>query len=212
MKLSTHTDYITSMTLNWFPWQPPTTDSLRQFSFKSLLHFSNLPTIVHMEMRLCAHVYSIFSMTTVNKKCPQALFPITTSSLLKLAHHTMHGGETLYTCVIKRFHDNHEQKMASGTFFPQLLLHFSNLQTMQYMEVKLGTHVYFCVSMTTMNKKLPQTLFLNSSLPKLANHSGEICTQVYLSISMMSSSLRHSISIHTICIFIGACPPLNDLH
>ena len=65
---------------------------------------------------------------------------------------------------------------------------------MQCMEVKLGTHVYFTVSMTTM------TLFLitTSSLLKLANHSGEICTQVYLSVSMMSSSLRHSISIHTI--------------
>ena len=85
---------------------------------------------------------------------------------------------------------------------------------MQCMEVKLGTHVYFNVSMTTMNKKLPQAFFLitTSSLLKLVNHSGEICTQVYLSVSMMSSSLRHSISIHTIGIFIGACPPLNDLH
>ena len=99
MKLSTHTYYITPMTLNWFPWQPPTTDSLRQFSLKSLLPFSNLPTMVHMEMKLCAHVYSIVSMTTVNKKCPQALFPITTSSLLKLAHHTMHKGETWYACI-----------------------------------------------------------------------------------------------------------------
>ena len=85
---------------------------------------------------------------------------------------------------------------------------------MQCMEVKLATHVYFTVSITTMNKKLPRALFLitTSSLLKLANHSGEICTQVYLCISMMSPSLRHSISIHTIGIFIGACPPLNDLH
>ena len=96
MKLSTHTYYITPMTLNWFPWQPPTTDSLRQFSLKSLLYFSNLPTIVHMEMKLCPHVYSIVSMTTVNKKCPQAL---TTSSLLKLANHAMHRAETWYTCA-----------------------------------------------------------------------------------------------------------------
>ena len=88
MKLSTHSHYITPMTLNWFPWQPPTTNSLRQFSLKSVLHFSNLPTIVHMEMKLCAHVYFIVSMTTVNKKCPQALFPINTSSLLKLVNHT----------------------------------------------------------------------------------------------------------------------------
>ena len=60
-----------------------------------------------MEVKLGMHMYSIVSMTTVNKKCPQALFPITTSSLLKLAHHTMHGGETWYACVFERFYDNH---------------------------------------------------------------------------------------------------------
>ena len=107
MKLSTHTYYVTPMTHNWFPWQQPTTNSLGQFSLKSLLHFSNLPTMVHMEMKLCAHMYFIVSMTTVNKKCPQALFPITTSSLLKLANHAMHGAETWYACVFERFHDNH---------------------------------------------------------------------------------------------------------
>ena len=116
MKLSTHTYYITPMTLNLFPWQPLTTDRLRQFSLKSLLHFSNLPTMVHMEMKLCAHVYFIVSMTTVNKKCPQALFPITTSSLLKLAHHTMHGGETWYVCVFQHFHDYHEHENSLGHF------------------------------------------------------------------------------------------------
>ena len=63
--------------------------------------------MVHMEMKLCAHVYSIVSMTTVNKKFPQALFPITTSSLLKLANHAMHGNETWYTCVFECFHDDH---------------------------------------------------------------------------------------------------------
>ena len=63
MELSTHTLHH-PMTLNWFPWQLPTTDSLRQFSLKSLLHLSNLPTIVHMEMKLCVHVYFIVSMTT----------------------------------------------------------------------------------------------------------------------------------------------------
>ena len=69
-----------------------------------------------MEMKLGTHVYFSVSMTTTDKKLPRALFPITTSSLLKLAHHTMHGGETWYTCVFQRFHDDHEQKMASGTF------------------------------------------------------------------------------------------------
>ena len=117
MKLSTNANNVTPMTLNWFPWQPPTTNSLRQFSLKSLLHFSNLPTMVHMEMKLCAHVHFVVSMTThvhfvvsittVNKKYPQALFPITTSSLLKLANHAIHGSETWYACVFERFHDNH---------------------------------------------------------------------------------------------------------
>ena len=48
------------------------------------------------------------------------------------------------------------------------------------MEVKLGMHVYFSVSMTTMNKKIALGTF-PSSLLKLANHSGEICMQVYIS-------------------------------
>ena len=117
IKLSTHTYYITPMTLNLFPWQPPTTESLRQLSLKSLLHFSNLPTMVHMEMKLCAHVYFIVSMTTVNKKCPQALLPITTSSLLKLANHAMHGSETWYACAFECFHDNYQQKNCLRHFF-----------------------------------------------------------------------------------------------
>ena len=85
----------------------PTTNSLKQFSLKSLLHISYLPTMVHMEMKLCAHMYFIVSMTTVNKKCPRAIFPITDSSLLKLANHAMHRAETWYACVFERFHDNH---------------------------------------------------------------------------------------------------------
>ena len=149
-------------------------NSLRQFSLKLLLHFSNLPTTVHMEMKLRAHVYSIVSMTTISKKCPQALFPITTSSLLKLANHTMHGGETWYSCVFECFHDNHWQKIASGTFSCNYFF-TSKICTpyIQCMEVILGTHVYFSVSMTTMNKRLPQALFpiTTSSLLKLANHA-----------------------------------------
>ena len=69
-----------------------------------------------MVLKLGTHVYLSVSMTTIDKKLPQALFPVTTSSLLKLAHHTMHGGETWYTCVFKCFHDDHEQKIPSGTF------------------------------------------------------------------------------------------------
>ena len=44
-----------------------------------------------MEMKLGTHVYFLVFMTIMNKKWPWALFP---SSLLKLANHTMHGGET----------------------------------------------------------------------------------------------------------------------
>ena len=109
------------MTHKWFPWQQPTTNSLRQFSLKSLLHFSNLPTMVHMEMKLCAPMYFIVFMTTVSSKRPQALFPITTSSLLKLTHHTMRGGETWYACVFQCFHDDHQQKMAFPIITASLL-------------------------------------------------------------------------------------------
>ena len=137
MKLSTHTYYVTPMTQKWFPWQQPTTNSLRQFSLKSLLYFSNLPTMVHMELKLGTHVYLSVSMTTVNKKFPQALFPITTSSLLKLANHVMHGSETWYAYVFQCFHDNHEQKMALRYFSQN---YFFTSQTckpcMQCMEVK----------------------------------------------------------------------------
>ena len=63
------------------------------------------------------HVYLSVSMTTIDKKLPQALFPVTTSSLLKLAHHKMCAGETWYACVFQRFHDDHEQK-GLGHFFP----------------------------------------------------------------------------------------------
>ena len=103
MKLSTHTHYVTPPDTQMVSMTTTNNNSLRQFS---LLPFSNLPTTVHMEMKLRVHVYSIVSMTTISKKCPQALFPITTSSLLKLANHTMHGGETWYACVFECFHDN----------------------------------------------------------------------------------------------------------
>ena len=175
-KFSSHTYYITPMNLNWFSWQQPTTDSLRQFCLKSLLHFSNFQTIVNMEMKLCVHVYFIVSMTTINEKYPQALFPITASSLLKLANHAMHGGTHVYLSISMTTIVRH--------FLLYLLFHFSNLHTIQCMEVKLGMHVYFSVSMTTMNKKCPWALLhvTTSSLFKLANHTDETSSQVYLSV------------------------------
>ena len=81
------------------------------------------------------------------------------------------------------------------------------------MEVKLGTHMYFSISMTTIYKKWPQafSLITTSSLLKFENHTREIIYTVYLSVSMVSASLRHSISIN-ISVFIGTYPPLNDLN
>ena len=68
-----------------------------------------------MEVKLGTHVYLSVSMTTINKNGLGTLLNITTSPL-KLAHHTMHGGETLYACVFKCFHDDYQQKMPSGIF------------------------------------------------------------------------------------------------
>ena len=76
-----------------------------------------------------------------------------TSSLLKLAQYGTHGGETWYACVFNRFHDNRPPtKITSGNVLSKLLLHSSNLLSIAHMEVKLGTHVYRIVSMTTTNK------------------------------------------------------------
>ena len=69
-----------------------------------------------MDVKLGMHMYFSVSMTTINKKWPQALFPIITSSLLKLANHAMHGSETWYACAFQCFQDNHEHKIALGTF------------------------------------------------------------------------------------------------
>ena len=74
-------------------------------------------------------------------------------------------------CVFHCFYDNCQQKLPQALSL--YLLHSSNLQTMQCMEVKLGIHVYLCVSMMTIDKKLPQALFLITTSPllKLANHA-----------------------------------------
>ena len=61
---------------------------------------------VKKEIILCAYVFHCFHDNR-QQKWPQALFPITTSSLLKLINHAMHGAETWYACVVERFHGNH---------------------------------------------------------------------------------------------------------
>ena len=128
IKLSTHTYYITPMTLNLFPWQPPTTDSLRQFSLKSLLHFSNLPTIVHMEMKLCAHVHFIASMTTVNKKCPQALLPLHFSNLQTMQCMEVKLGTHVHLSVSMT---TINKKISSGTFSYNYFFTSQTLLTIQ---------------------------------------------------------------------------------
>ena len=120
-----------------------------------------------IEVKLGTHVYLSVSMTTIDIRLPQAIFPITTS-LLKLANHAMHGGESRYTCVFQCFHNN--------------------------------------------KQKWPQALFplTTSSLLKLANHSGEICAQWYLSVyMMMRTSLRYSNLTYKY--FHRGLSPLNDL-
>ena len=67
----------------------------------------------YMELKLGTHVYLSISMTTIDKKIASGTF---SSSLLKLAHHTMRGGETWYACVFQRFHDDHEQKLPQALF------------------------------------------------------------------------------------------------
>ena len=105
MKLSTHTHYITAMTFNCFPWQPPTTYSFRQFSLKLLLHFSNSPTMCTWRLNFV-------------------------------------------TCVIHFIHDNSQQKCPQA-LFP---INFSNMQTMQYIELKHGTHVCLSISLKPLTK------------------------------------------------------------
>ena len=111
-------------------------------------------------------------MTIMKKKWPQALFPITTSSLVKLAHLTMHGGETWYTCVFQRFHDNHEE-MASGTF--------------SVTTSKLANHAmhgsetwYACHFHDNHEQKWPQALFDQERLLHFSNLQTIQCKKVTL--------------------------------
>ena len=165
MKLSTLTYYVTPMTHKWFPWQPPTTNSLRQFPLKSLLHFSSFPTKVHMEMKVHAHVYFIVSMTTVNKKFPQALFPITTSSLLKLVNHAMHGAETWYACVFEHFNC---QKLPQA-LFPVTT---SSLLKLAHYAMHGGETWYACV-FQRFHDDHEQKMASGTFFLKLANHGSE---------------------------------------
>ena len=64
------------------------------------------------------------------------------------------------------------KKWPWGTFALKYFF-FSNLNTIQFMEVKLGTHVHFRVSKVTINKRWPCPLFCmtTSLLLKLSHGS-----------------------------------------
>ena len=57
---------------------------------------------------------------------------------------------------------------------------------MQCMELKLSTHVYFSISITTMDKKWLQELLLLhfSNLQTMQCMELKLCTLVYFSVSM----------------------------
>ena len=97
-------------------------------------------------------------------------------------------GTRVFDCSL----DNHEQKWPRALFLITTF-YFSNLQTMQCIEVKLGTHVYFSVSMTTMNKKWPQALFDQERLLHFSNLQTMKCIEVKL-----CSNVHFSVSMTTI--------------
>ena len=150
-------------------------------------------------MKLSTHTYYVtpmtqmVSMATTNNKQPQAVFIKITSSLLKLANY---GAQEMKLCA----HVYFRQQKCPQALFPittSSLLKLAN-HVMHGHETRYA-YVFQCFHDDN-EQKMAWALFpiTTSSLLKLANHSGEICTQVYLGVSMMSSSLRHSISIHII--------------
>ena len=85
----------------------------------------------------------------------------------------MHRDETWYVCLLHHFQDDYmfpwQPRIVWKSlrqFSIQLLLHSSNLLTVARMEVKLGAHVYYIVSMTTTTnslRHLSSKIFLHSS-------------------------------------------------
>ena len=129
--------------------------------------FSNLQTMQCMELKLGTHVCLSVSITGTEQKIASGTF---SCNYFFTSQTCTPYNETWYACVFQRFHDDYEQKNGLRHFF---LLQFSNFHTIQCMEVKLGTHVYFSVSMTTTDKKLPRAIFpiTTSLLLKLAHHT-----------------------------------------
>ena len=81
--------------------------------------------------------------------CASGNFFKFTSSLFKLSNGSMHRGETWYACVLHQyitttcFHDNHI------LFEQRQIVFFFKITSLPFKLSKLGTHVYYIVSMTT---------------------------------------------------------------
>ena len=108
-----------------------------------------------MEVKLGTHALYLHRFHDQQQK-PQELFFVITSSFLKLANGSTHRNDTWYVCLliiismmITCFHDDCILfGKASGS-----LNHSSNMLTVARMEVKLGAHVFYIVSMTTTTTK-----------------------------------------------------------
>ena len=105
------------------------------------------------------------SMVNSSRKQPQALFFETTFSLLKLANHVIILIVHVYFVISMTTID----KNGLRRFSLQLLLHFSMLQTVQHMKVKL---VYFSVSMMTVGTFL-YNYFFTFKLVNYTMHGSE---------------------------------------
>ena len=86
--------------------------------------------------------------TTYCLKKPQAIFYTTTSSLLKLANCSTHGGETWCACVLHRFHDNYD-KNSLRHLSSKIFLHSSNLLTLDPGDLKSRNFIgpIFCLKL-----------------------------------------------------------------
>ena len=109
----------------------------------------------------------------------------------------MHGSETYYACVVQCFHNDHEQKWPRALFDQERLLHFSNLQTIQCIQVKLCWHMYVSVSMTTINEKTA----LGTLLYSLTVQEGDTHNACVLNITYIAYYARTQIaSLESYCV------------
>ena len=138
------------------------------------LHSSNFLKIAHMDIKLGTHAKYIVS-TTAN--CLRQNFLLHFSNLLTVTHIEIklgtrdeyHMVSMTTTCCLNKKNSNRQ-------FSLKFLLCSSNLLTVPpHMEMKLGTHAYYIVSMTYClnNNEYPQAHFfkVTSLLFKLATYA-----------------------------------------